>query len=214
MDSSKIKLTFLLLIAALPITLATWFYGLREMQGISVTSNKGVLIVPVLDITALAMHDDAGEPIFQTFEDAVAGVSAKEYQPRPWLLVYLGGPDCDSACAQRLYFLRQLHRRLGREVDRVARYHVNVTQDRRSLTEATRTLFAEQFPELGQASADRDTLLKNLAGSLPADVDPVTEHYIYVVDPVGNVMLYFTPENTPEDILRDLDRLLDQSSLG
>jgi hypothetical protein len=34
------------------------------------------------------------------------------------------------------------------------------------------------------------------------------------VDPLGNVMLYFTPGNTPEEILSDLDTLLDSSSLG
>jgi hypothetical protein len=49
---------------------------------------------------------------------------------------------------------------------------------------------------------------------VPADINPANLHYIYVVDPLGNVMMYFTPENTPEEMLDDIDNLLDRSSVG
>jgi hypothetical protein len=73
---------------------------------------------------------------------------------------------------------------------------------------------AEQQPDMRVVYAGATALRQRLGTTAPAGVDPLTQHYIYVVDPLGNVMLYFTPENTAEDILSDLDTLLDNSSLG
>lgn len=214
MDKNKLKLTFLLLIAALPISLATWYFGTREFAGLSATTNKGVLVRPVLDVTTLELRNGAGEPAYLPFEALVAGVDPEEYDPRPWQLLYLGAPECDDSCAERLYFLRQLHVRLSREFERVERVYVQASDAPGPLPAATAALLAEQQADMKVVYA-RETALRNLLqATVPAGTDPVSLHYIYVVDPVGNVMLYFTPENTPEEILSDLDTLLDNSSLG
>ena len=212
MTSDKIKLTLLLLMTAVPILLATWMFSLREGTGVSATTNKGELIVPVLDITELDLRDASGELVFRTFEEEVAGIDPGEYRPRPWLLVYLGGASCDAACEERLHFLRQLHLRLGADAARLQRWYLN-TGDA-PLAERTRELFAERFPGLETARGDAAVIRANLARTLSQGEDPIRDHYIYVSDPVGNVMLYFTPENSPEDILEDLEQLLDASSLG
>ena len=215
MQADKIKLTLLLLMTAVPIVLATVLFKLSD--GAGATSNKGTLIVPVLDVTELDMRSASGEPLFRTFEEEVAGVSPRDYVPRPWMLVYLGAAACDAACEERLFFLRQAHRRLGAEAARVKRYYLAATLDgegEASLDPAARALFAENFPDMEVAFADPSVLRANLAGTAREGGDPVAEHYVYVVDPVGNVMLYFTPDNTPEDILEDIDKLLERSSLG
>ncbi len=214
MSRDKLKLTALLLIVALPVSLATWMFHVTEMTGVGRTTNRGVLIMPVLDVTELALRDDSGTPLFTVFEEAVAGISVEDYQARPWMMVYLGAAFCDETCAERQYFLRQLHRRLGRDSGRVERWYAIVSDAPTMLQEETRELFIQQFSDLRLAWAERNELLENLARVIPAGADPVAEHYIFVVDPVGNVMLYFTPENDAEDILTDIDRLLDRSSLG
>ncbi len=214
MDKNKLKLTFLLLIAALPISLATWYFNTREYQGAVATGNNGVLVVPVLDVTTLDLRNGIGEPAYLSFEELTAGVSPEDYEPRPWQLLYLGAPECDDSCVERLYFLRQLHVRLSREFDRVQRVYVQASDVTGPLPDATATLMAEQQPDMKVVYAGASALRTHLQSTVPAGADPVSEHYIYVVDPVGNVMLYFTPENTPEDILSDLDTLLDNSSLG
>jgi hypothetical protein len=213
-DKNKLKLTFLLLIAVLPLSLATWFFGAREYQGGGATTNKGVLISPVLDVTTLQLRTAQGEPAYLAFEELIAGVTPETYQPRPWQVLYLGAAVCDDTCVERLYFLRQLHVRLSREADRVERVYVQVTPAPAALPDSTARLLAEQHPGMKVLYAQAAALQAALGGTVPADADPLGEHYIYVVDPVGNVMLYFTPANTPEEILSDLDRLLDQSSLG
>lgn len=214
MDKNKAKLTFLLLIAALPIGSATWYFGSQEYRGLMATTNKGVLISPVVDVVKLDLRNGAGEPAYLPFEALVAGVSPDDYDPRPWQLLYLGAPECDDSCAERLYFLRQLHVRLGREFDRVQRVYVQASDAPGPLPEATAAFMAEQQPDMKVVYANASALLSQLSKTVPAGSDPLSQHYIYVVDPLGNVMLYFTPENTPEEILSDLDTLLDNSSLG
>lgn len=214
MDTNKLKLSALLLMAALPISLATWYFGVASNQSMLATSNKGRLVQPVLDVTELQLRDPAGAAAYLPFEQLVQGVTPEDYQPRPWQLLYLGAPECDEVCAERLYFLRQVHARLGRESDRVERVYVQVASGAASLPEATARLLAEQHPGMKQFNAEASHLRATLARTTDNGADAIANHYIYVVDPVGNVMLYFTPDNTAEQILSDLDKLLDQSSLG
>jgi hypothetical protein len=214
MDTNKLKLTFLLLAAALPISLATWVYGVREVQGVDSTTNKGELVVPVIDITRLDLRDEHGKPAYIAFEEQVSNVEPKDYEPRPWQLLYLGTAECEVQCEERLYFLRQMHKRLNAEASRVERVYVHVADTLAQLPVLTRTLLTEQQPDMKIVYAASMSLGEVLAPSLPENIDPANLHYIYVVDPLGNVMMYFTPENTPEEMLDDLDNLLDRSSIG
>jgi hypothetical protein len=214
MDKNKAKLTFLLLIAALPIGSATWYFGTQEYKGLMSTKNKGELVIPVVDVTTLDLRNGAGEPAYLPFEELVADITPEDYKPRPWQLLYIGEPVCDDTCVERLYFLRQLHVRLGREFDRVQRVYVQASDTPGPLPAATAAFIAEQQPDMRVVYANASALRESLAPTVQSGADPLALHYIYVVDPVGNVMLYFTPENTPDEILSDLDTLLDNSSLG
>lgn len=214
MDKNKAKLTFLLLIAIVPIGSATWYFSSQEYQGLLATTNKGTLINPVLDVATLDLRNGAGEAAYLPFDELVANVSPEDYEARPWQLLYLGAPECDDTCVERLYFLRQLHVRLGREFERVQRVYVQASDAPGPLPAAMAAFMAAEQPDMKVVYAGASALRNRLQGTVPAGIDPLTQHYIYVVDPLGNVMLYFTPENTPEEILSDLDTLLDSSSLG
>ena len=73
MTRSKMKLAFLLLIAFVPITLATFaFRSASEAGFFSGTVNRGNLINPPADVTDLDMHNVAGQPVFKSFEEMVA----------------------------------------------------------------------------------------------------------------------------------------------
>lgn len=214
MDRNKLKLVFLLTIVALPIGLATVSYQLMQGQSISSTSNNGELIIPVIDITEFAMQNSDGEPVFQSFETMVAGIDAEDYVPRPWSLLFLGTKSCDQACGDRLFYLRQLHRLLGADESRVARYYVNVGSAQEALDPRTQMMFSEAFSNMTVVYSEAEVLGSRLQSIITPSVDPIAEHYIFVADPLGNVMLYFTPDNTAEEVLEDLETLLDRSSLG
>lgn len=213
MNNSKLKLALLLSGFLVPLILATWYFRITSTSSVSATSNKGVLISPLLDLPALGLLDEDGAPAYQTFEEMTAGVDPDDYDPRPWQLLYMSTADCDAACVERLYFLRQMHIRLNRESDRVQRVFVLVDAASAVLPRELLDTFAAQQPDLRIVRGNPATLDAQLAPSAGGR-DPVAEHFIYVADPVGNIMLYFTPENTLEDILDDIDKLLDQSSLG
>src|SRR5690606_10926119 len=212
MNANKLKLTFRLLISLLPIVAAT-FYFRASLEGGIGTRSRGTLILPVLDLPALDLRNAQGQPAYLSFEDMTAGVNPDDYEPRPWQLILLTGANCEQACLARLYLLRQIHLRLGREADRVQRAVVVVDSGSRELPAATQAFLLEQQPDLQLLHASPGQLLPFLTPSAHGR-DPVTEHFIYVADPVGNIMLYFVPENTAEDIFGDIDKLLDQSSLG
>ncbi len=213
MINSKLKLALLLSGFIVPLVLASWYFRITSTTSVSATSNKGVLLSPLLDLPTLGLVDEAGAPAYQTFEELTAGVDPDEYDPRPWQLLFLSTAACDDACVERLYFLRQMHIRLNRESDRVQRVFVLVDGAEATLTQDLRDTFAEQQPDMRIVRGNPAILDEHFAPTA-AGRDPVAEHFIYVADPVGNIMLLFTPENTLDDILDDIDKLLDQSSLG
>lgn len=213
MDRNKLKLLLLLSGFLVPVVSATWYFRTITDGSMVSTTNRGTLIQPVLDLPALQLTDDNGAPAYQTFEQMTAGVDPDAYKPRPWQLLFLSTADCDEACVERLYFLRQMHIRLNRESERVQRVFVLVDSADAQLAPALLETFAAQQPDMRIVRANPAELQPQLAPTTQGR-DPVAEHFIYVADPVGNVMLYFTPENTLDEILKDIDKLLDQSSLG
>lgn len=212
MDRNKLKLTLILLAITVPISLATLLYQFSINKGNIGTTSKGTLVIPVLDVAELRLTDVNGQPAYQTFEELTANVSPEEYDPRPWQLLYFGSADCDAVCQERLYFLRQLHIRLGGESDRVQRVYVQPGDA--ALTQSTVDYLQKEQGDMRVLHADATALVQVLKRTVNDGEDPIAGHYIYVMDPVGNIMLYFTPANDADQILDDLDKLLDQSSLG
>lgn len=212
MNRNKLKLIVLLSITLVPLALATWAFNKAAEHGVSGTTNKGTLITPVLDLAQLGLRDTEGGPAYQSFDELSAGVSPDDYIPRPWQLLYLGSASCDTGCEERLFFLRQMHILLAGDAERVQRVYVQVG-DGTQLAPNVAALLEREHTGMRAVFVDPATLRAELAPSA-AGRDPISEHYIYVADPVGNVMLYFTPENTPEQILSDLEKLLKRSSLG
>lgn len=210
---NKLKLTFLLLITALPVSMATMsFRGANEDGAVSSTINKGNLINPPADISILAMRNLDGEPAFKTFEEEIAALApGQEYEIKPWLMVYVNGANCDAACEDRIHYLQQLHIALGKNIQRVRRYYLNT--DMQAFSDELAEHFKTDYPSMGLAYTDKATLQQNLL-SAGVTVDLSSQSYILLVDPVGNVMMYYTQDHTPEEIMTDLETLLRYSSLG
>jgi hypothetical protein len=116
-----------------------------------------------------------------------------------WLLVIAHTADCDERCRRNLVYTRQVRLAQGAEAERIAR--VWLITDR--LAPDARVL-ADQ-PGLIAVRMDRAAV----ASALPASGN-VSDH-IYVVDPLGNVMMRFPPDPDPRRMLKDLSRLLRHS---
>tara|TARA_R110001592_G_scaffold82094_5_gene243337 strand:+ start:5296 stop:5946 length:651 start_codon:yes stop_codon:yes gene_type:complete len=210
---NKLKLTFLLLITALPVSLATMsFKSAIENGDIAATSNKGHLIIPPADISALDMRDREGNPAFLTFEEELATLSdSEEYEIKPWLLVFVTAKECEVACMERVHYLQQLHIALGKNIQRVRRYYINASGE--AFDTQTATVFRDEYPSMGITYSDAAVLERNLREA-GAELTLDDQDYVILIDPVGNVMMYYTDEHSAEDIMTDLETLLKYSSLG
>jgi hypothetical protein len=113
-----------------------------------------------------------------------------------WVLVTLDPAACGPRCERKLYIVRQVRRAQGKNAERVERLW---------LTTDGGTPRAELVGALaGSRIAAADTAL---ASALPGD-------YIYLVDPLGNLMMRFPAEPQAKRMIEDLERLLKYSSFG
>jgi len=118
-----------------------------------------------------------------------------------WVLVQLDGGACDAYCERKLYFMRQVRRAMGRDVRRVERLWI-VTDAAAPSTELLAAIEGTVVSPGGGA----------FAFAFPAARSP-TDH-IYLVDPLGNLMLRFPRDPEPRKMVKDLERLLKYSSSG
>ena len=118
-----------------------------------------------------------------------------------WVLVQFDGGACGAACERKLYFMRQVRRAQGREMDRIERLWV--------ITDAVQ-------PSPALLAAIEGTVIVReggaLAASFPAERSAI-EH-IYLVDPLGNLMMRFPQDPDPSRVIKDLKQLLKFSGFG
>ena len=114
-----------------------------------------------------------------------------------WVLVTADGAACSAACERKLYIVRQVRKAQGKEMDRIDRLWL-LTDGGKPRAELVAALDGGHI-----AAADA-----RLLGALPNVVD------IYLVDPLGNLMMRFPGEADPQKMIKDLQRLLKYSSFG
>jgi len=109
-----------------------------------------------------------------------------------WVLVTFDVAACDALCEKKLYVVRQVRRAQGKESDRIERLWV--------VTDA-----GKPKPEL-LAAIEGSHVVTGQLDFQGAD--------IYLVDPLGNLMMRFPGEPDPKKMIKDLQRLLKYSRFG
>ena len=109
-----------------------------------------------------------------------------------WVLVTFDAAACDSACEKKLYIVRQVRRALGQDAERVERLWV-----------------------VTDTGKPRDELLAAIEGShVSAAALDFEGGRIYLVDPLGNLMMRFPLDPDPSKMIKDLQRLMKYSGFG
>ena len=175
-----------LLVCAAPVIASYFTYYVIRPEG---RRNYGELITPQRPLPSVATIDLNGKP---------GALPALKNQ---WLLISVASADCDITCQKRLYFQRQLRESLGKEKVRV---------DWVWLVTDAAAVDARLKPALTEATVLR-VPPEALAQWLPPASSQRLEDHLYVVDPLGNLMMRF-PANMDAagaaKAKRDLDRLL------
>jgi hypothetical protein len=113
-----------------------------------------------------------------------------------WVLVSFDAAACDAYCERKLYFMRQVRRAQGKDFERVERLWVITDAG----TPRAEVLAAIEGTRLGSLAAE------GFPGNAP--------DHIYLVDPLGNLMLRFPRDPDPSKMIKDLQRLLKYSRIG
>jgi len=169
-----------------PIGLSFYlYYGHSALQPLG-RVNRGVLVEPPRELPAGALPP------------ASRG---------KWTLLFVGPGDCDDRCREKLYDTRQVRLALDRDMTRVQRVFV-ATGDC-----CDQSFLEREHADLITVRADANPLLlAALAAGRARGTDSAGR--IYVVDPLGNLMLWYPAEAQPKGLLEDMKRLLKLSHIG
>jgi cytochrome oxidase Cu insertion factor (SCO1/SenC/PrrC family) len=161
-------------------------------------TNKGILVHPARPLT-LAVDIMAGDrPL-------------NDYLQGKWTLLYIGDSDCDAVCNENLYKMRQIRIAQNENMKRVQRLFL--VRDE-SLPEALTVLLEKEYPELSivTLSAAQE---EQIAPDFLVDGVPMQgAERVYIIDPLGNLMMYYQPDADPGGMLKDLQKLLKYSKIG
>jgi cytochrome oxidase Cu insertion factor (SCO1/SenC/PrrC family) len=156
--------------------------------------NAGELIEPARPLPALALplaNSDQTNP---------------QFLHGKWTLLYVQHGRCDDECRRHLYDTRQVRLALDRDMDRVQRVFIGDSDccDLKELLAVHPDLIAIR------ASPAGEPLLK----VLPTRPGAVNSHRVYLIDPLGNVMMFYEADTRAKGMLEDMKRLLRLSSIG
>jgi len=194
---SRASLLIVLALFAAPVLVAwSLFYIFPEWMPSS-TSNHGDLVEPARPLPAFNLVTISGVAVDQTF------LRGK------WNYVYLHQGECDSACVKQLYKVRQLRLAHGKDIDRLQRLMLWQAD---AVSPEARTELQSHFP--GQVIALVPATSELVSEFSTDTANPLLAGRIYLVDPLGNLMMSYQPDAEPRGIIKDMHRLLKYSGLG
>ena len=200
------RLLLLAILAAFAVPLLLAIVWLRVVQsgaaGDLGDTSRGELIRPAVPLEGQVFENGA-------LADADGGNVDLETFRGIWTMLYVPDGDCGDVCEKNLYHMRQVRLALNNRMKRVQR--MVLVADGTPLPAA---LVAEH-PGLLVLDGDvaaRDALIDQI-GAAEAGMAPL-EDAIYLVDPLGNLMMRFDPELDPGSMFKDVKHLLKVSKIG
>ncbi|MEO7495893.1 MAG: cytochrome C oxidase subunit I [Massilia sp.] len=199
-NSARWKLLLVLFVCASPLIFSYLAYYVIKPTG---RTNYGALIDPrAYPIPPMASTALDGKP---------QGLDAWKGK---WIMLKVGASDCAQACREQLFAMRQLRLMQGKDMERIERVWL-VTD-------------AEPLSTLVMRESDGTRLLRAPADAvakwLPVDAGDRQDSHIYLIDPLGNLMMRFPalPPNPSDEarrehhnkIKKDLAKLLKASAIG
>ncbi len=184
----RLKLFVLLLVLVSPIAASYYTYYVLRPDG---RTNYGALVEQ--------------RPVDALGGEAVVGdVRTLGALRGRWVMLVVGPSDCDDSCRLRLYHARQVRLTAGKDRNRVERVWL--------------------LPDAGTPDpgllAEHDGLLvirapeQAIAASLPATEATSVSDHIWLIDPLGHLMMRFPRDADPSRIKKDLAKVLRASGIG
>ena len=187
----RVVLVLMLIFFVVPLLVVFLMYKYNWMpSGTSV----GELVKP-----ARLMRD-----VSQLKSDTGASIPNTFWKER-WSIVYVT-EDCQKTCLDKLHDMRQLHVSLYKDMPRAQRVLITTMQDT--------TAIKRDYPDLiviNQPSNQISTLMAEFEVN---DESVASSNRLYLVDPLGHLMMSYQPELPLAAVRKDVTRLLRFSWAG
>ncbi|MGV7234997.1 MAG: SCO family protein [Nitrosomonadaceae bacterium] len=181
------KLFLLMTVMIAPIALS---YMLFYWGAPSASVNYGELIKVEKALPDVALHKTNGEAF------NISQLRGK------WVMLVIDSGECGELCREQLYYMRQVRLMQNKKMDRIER--VWLIDDNK----IPETDIKEDFKGTIFINAQKSKLLKEI----PAKIS--RHDHIYIIDPLGNLMMRFPKDIDPAKMAKDIKRLLKVSRIG
>ena len=184
------KLLAVLLVCAAPVILSYLMYYVIKPEG---RTNYGELLdprqhpVPVMTATDLEGRTR----------------NLNEFQGK-WIMLNVDGGACDEICNRQLYEIRQLRTAQGKERDRIER--VWLITDSAAVPEQ----IMQEYEGTHMLRVDADAI----KSWLPAEAGATVMDHVYMIDPLGNLMMRWPKDADPNRMKKDIGKLMKASRIG
>ncbi len=188
--SPRVALVIIAAIFILPLAMAFLMYrGAIEYNPVE-TRNLGTLVQPPVPVGL----------------DRLGSMGGKGPEPEAleehWVVMHRVPADCGEACLETVTALRQVHRSTGRNQSRI---RMLMLADRPDPQLAGKLQAIYPAFHLAVADAELTARLQDIPGSQAGST--------YLIDPLGNIMMSYAAGFDPNDLKKDLKRLLTWSKL-
>jgi hypothetical protein len=184
------KLFAVLAVCAAPLIASYLTYYVIKPQG---RTNYGALI------------DPRAHPM------PALGTTTLDGQPAPlealkgkWLMLQVSDAACPTPCQKKLFEMRQLRLAQGKDMDRIER--VWLITDNKPLE----TMLMREYDGTRMLRVKPDSLKT----WLPTEPGTTAADHIYMIDPLGNLMMRFPKDGDPNRVKKDVAKLLKASRIG
>ena len=195
---SRLTLLILVILFALPIVLA-WIATKNKSWQPTNSKNNGELLEPVRPLPEFTLNKIDGTDF--KLEDI----------RRKWTLIYFVAQSCDQSCQESLVKVRDV--RLAQSGDALRVQYFLIYAQKPAASEVAS--LAKEHPRLNLLVAEGDsaTVLLNTF-KLNTDELLAQTHRVYLVDPIGNLMMYYSEGFPGNGLLKDIRYLLHWSQIG
>jgi hypothetical protein len=159
--------------------------------------SHGELIKPLVNINVPERFENS---INKSKESEATGLMKNK-----WSLVYLTD-ECKSTCEKRLYDLRQIHVSFDKDIPRVQR--ILITSDKNINN------IHEKYPDLIILNKPLEDVAKLASQFDTNSYKAIGSDNVYLIDPMSNLMMFFTLKIKPQEMRKDIVRLLKYSWAG
>lgn len=186
----RIRLLLVLAICAAPMLLSYLMYYVIKPTG---RTNYGVILDP----------RDYPMPALQATQLDSTPASLEDFRGK-WIMLQVGPSECTEACREQLHKMRQLRLMQGKEMERIERVWLMTD------TAPIDTMLIREYEDVHMLRANAEVL----KAWLPTESDTIEAEHIYMIDPLGNLMMRFPKNSDPGKMKKDISKLLRASSIG